>query len=186
MVSAVPVTRGLGQGFSVAYSYTTVDGSKQSGLSILLNGPDGALHIANLLFPASGIDLNTVVLDAPTAASTAEATTAATAEIDRRDQRDSDCCCQCAVFPPAGRGYEHLLRDSAAQSLSAIAADDPDADPSAIGNAALVADRQSGLRRGYRCTHFRGERRCQQPDHAASAETETATSEATPEATAAS
>ncbi len=81
VVSAVPVTRGLGQGFSVAYSYTTVDGSKESGLSVLLNGPDGKLHIANLLFPTGGIDLNQVVLNAPTATdATAEATSAVTPE----------------------------------------------------------------------------------------------------------
>ncbi|MEP7293984.1 MAG: hypothetical protein ABI835_19510, partial [Chloroflexota bacterium] len=77
-----PVTRGLGQGFSVAYSYTTVDGSKQSGLSVLLNGPDGKLHIANLLFPTGGIDLNAVVLNAPAADATAEATVESTDEIN--------------------------------------------------------------------------------------------------------
>ncbi len=82
VVSAVPVTRGLGQGFSVAYSYTTVDGSQQSGLSVLLNGPDGKLHIANLLFPTGGIDLNQVVLDAPETPATAEATVESTAEIN--------------------------------------------------------------------------------------------------------
>ena len=81
VVSAVPVTRGLGQGFSVAYSYTTVDGSKESGLSVLLNGPEGKLHIANLLFPTGGIDLNAVVLNAPAAEATAEATSAVTPEL---------------------------------------------------------------------------------------------------------
>jgi hypothetical protein len=80
VASAVPVTRGLGQGFSVAYSYTTADGSKESGLEVLLNGPDGKLHIANLLFPTGGIDLNQVVLNIPAAASTAEATSAVTPE----------------------------------------------------------------------------------------------------------
>ena len=38
--------------------YTTVDGSQESGLAVLLNGPDGTLHVANLLFPASDVDLN--------------------------------------------------------------------------------------------------------------------------------
>ncbi len=76
-VSVKPVTRGLGQGFSVAYSYTTVDGSKESGLTVLLNGPDGALHVADLRFGTANIDLNTVVLDAAAAAATAEATEAA-------------------------------------------------------------------------------------------------------------
>ncbi len=73
VVSVAPVTRGLGQGFSVAYTYTTVDGDQQSGLSVLLNGADGTLHTANLRFSASGIDLNTVQLSAPSADATPEA-----------------------------------------------------------------------------------------------------------------
>jgi len=79
VVSVVPTTRGLGQGFSVAYSYTTVDGSKESGLSVLLNGPGGKLHIANLLFPTGGIDLNAVVLNAPSPSATVEVTAASSA-----------------------------------------------------------------------------------------------------------
>ncbi|HVU12012.1 MAG TPA: hypothetical protein VHD90_12080 [Phototrophicaceae bacterium] len=81
IVSVKPVTRLLGQGFSVAYSYPTVDGSQQSGLTVLLNGPDDKLHIADLVFPASGVDLNQVVLSVPPSANaTAEATAAATPE----------------------------------------------------------------------------------------------------------
>lgn len=81
VVSVKPVTRGLGQGFSVASSYTTVDGSKESGLTVLLNGPDGALHIADLRFGTGNIDLNTVVLDAPAVDATPEATAEATAPV---------------------------------------------------------------------------------------------------------
>lgn len=82
VVSVVPVTRGLGQGFSVAYGYTTVDGSKESGLTVLLNGPDGTLHVADLRFGTANIDLNAVQLSAsaPAAAATAEATAEATAD----------------------------------------------------------------------------------------------------------
>ena len=75
VVSVKPITRLLGQGFAVAYSYQTVDGSQQSGLVDLLNSADGTLHIADLRFPMSGVDLNTVDLNpAPAAAATAEAT----------------------------------------------------------------------------------------------------------------
>lgn len=70
VLSAVPVTRELGQGFSVAYSTTSVDGGKTSGLAVLLNGPDGTLHIANLQFPAADVDLNN--LGTPAAEATAE------------------------------------------------------------------------------------------------------------------
>lgn len=69
VVSVTPVTRGLGQGFSVAYSYTTIDGGAESGLYVLLNTSDGVLHIANLLFPTSGVDLND---SAPSPEATAE------------------------------------------------------------------------------------------------------------------
>ncbi len=79
VTSVQPVTRGLGAGFSVAYTYTTVDGDTQSGLSVLLNGPDGALNTANLRFSADNIDLNSVQLtaasiDAPAATAEAGAT----------------------------------------------------------------------------------------------------------------
>jgi hypothetical protein len=78
VTSVVPVTRLLGQGFSVAYTSATVDGGKTSGLAVLLNGPDGTLHIANLQFPASDVDLNTI--SARLAEPAAEATPEATAE----------------------------------------------------------------------------------------------------------
>lgn len=83
VVSVKPVTRGLGQGFSVAYSTTTVDGGQESGLAVLLNGPDGALHVADLRFGTANIDLNTVVL---TAADAAAATAEATSEVAANSQ----------------------------------------------------------------------------------------------------
>ncbi|MEP7294354.1 MAG: hypothetical protein ABI835_21370, partial [Chloroflexota bacterium] len=76
VTSVLPVERGLASGFSVAYSYTTVDGSQDSGLVILLNGADGALHVANLLFPTSGIDLNSLS-SSTSAEATAEVSSAA-------------------------------------------------------------------------------------------------------------
>jgi hypothetical protein len=83
VTSVVPVTRELGQGFSVAYTTTTVDGGKTSGLAVLLNGPDGTLHTANLQFPASDVDLNTISArpgETPAVEATAEATAEATSE----------------------------------------------------------------------------------------------------------
>ena len=76
-------------------AYTTVDGAKQSGLSVLLNAPDGNLHIANLLFPADSVDLNTIQIGTPssteavaqaTAEAVAEAIAEATAVSDPRTQ----------------------------------------------------------------------------------------------------
>ena len=72
VTSVQPVERGTAQGFSVAYGYTTVDGSRESGLAVLLNTADETLHIANLLFPTSDIDLNTVSAGEPAPEATAE------------------------------------------------------------------------------------------------------------------
>ncbi len=58
VLSVQPVTRGEEEGFSVAYSYQTVDGDQQSGLAVLLNGADEQLHVANLRFDGAGVDLN--------------------------------------------------------------------------------------------------------------------------------
>ncbi len=78
VMTVQPVTRDQGQGFSVSYSYTTVDGSQESGLAVLLNGPDGALHVADLRFSASNIDLNQAMVN-PTATAEATAEISATA-----------------------------------------------------------------------------------------------------------
>jgi hypothetical protein len=85
VTSVVPVTRELGQGFSVAYTSSTVDGARTSGLAVLLNGPDGTLHIANLRFPESDVDLNTISAG-PGAAPAAEATAEATSEAAGNEQ----------------------------------------------------------------------------------------------------
>jgi hypothetical protein len=58
IVSAKAVERAGAKGFQVAYSFTTPDGDKQSGAALLLNGPDAALHIANLRLNAADVDLN--------------------------------------------------------------------------------------------------------------------------------
>jgi hypothetical protein len=58
IVSVKPVERAGAKGFQVAYSVTTPDGDKQSGAALLLNGPDTALHIANLRLNTSDVDLN--------------------------------------------------------------------------------------------------------------------------------
>jgi hypothetical protein len=60
VLSVVPIIRGEASGFSVAYAFTTADGAPQSGLAVLLNGPDGTLHAANLRFPVDNMDLHTL------------------------------------------------------------------------------------------------------------------------------
>lgn len=71
VLSVEPVERGDAAGFSVAYSFRTADGEPFSGLAVLLNGADGALHTANLAFPGDTVDLNNL---APVVESTPEAT----------------------------------------------------------------------------------------------------------------
>ena len=58
ILSVQPVTREDNTGYAVAYSFKTVDGDSESGLALLLNGPDDMLHVANLRFPGDSIDLN--------------------------------------------------------------------------------------------------------------------------------
>lgn len=59
VLNVTPVSREGGDGFAVAYSFTSADGEAQSGLAVLLNGADGALHSANLRFLGDGVDLTT-------------------------------------------------------------------------------------------------------------------------------
>lgn len=59
VLNVVPVSRGEADGFAVSYRFTNADGEAQSGLAVLLNGADGALHTANLRFLADGLDLTT-------------------------------------------------------------------------------------------------------------------------------
>ncbi len=83
ILSVEPVTHGDASGFSVAYSFTTVDGDPRSGVALLLNGPGSTLYAANLRFNGGSIDLNALRKTAqasaatPEAAATAEATQAA-------------------------------------------------------------------------------------------------------------
>lgn len=58
ILSVEPVSRDGIEGYSVAYSYQTVDGDSSSGLAVLLNGADEKLHVANLRFPGADVDLN--------------------------------------------------------------------------------------------------------------------------------
>jgi hypothetical protein len=64
ILSVEPVSREGVDGYSVAYSFTTVDGDRSSGLAVLLNGPDDRLHVANLRFPGADVDLNAAEADA--------------------------------------------------------------------------------------------------------------------------
>ncbi|MCK6579218.1 MAG: hypothetical protein L6Q98_14060 [Anaerolineae bacterium] len=75
-------------GFAVAYTFSTVDGEGQSGLAVLLNGTDGALHVADLRFPAANIDLNAIAPDA--AAETAAEATAEAPALDVTDAAQID------------------------------------------------------------------------------------------------
>lgn len=66
VVSVEPVERNGGEGFAVAYSYSTPDGSPVSGQVVLLNGEDDLLHIANGFI--NGVDLDLNADDIPTEA----------------------------------------------------------------------------------------------------------------------
>lgn len=63
VLSVEPVSRDDSEGYSVAYSYRTVDGDAQSGLALLLNGPEDQLHVANLRFTGNEVDLNAAEVD---------------------------------------------------------------------------------------------------------------------------
>lgn len=45
-------------GYRVSYRLTSLDGDSESGLALLLNGPDGRLHVANLRTGGEEVDLN--------------------------------------------------------------------------------------------------------------------------------
>jgi hypothetical protein len=79
VTSTAPTTRGGLNGFSVAYSFATIDGEPQSGYAVLLNGADGTLHVADLRVPEGNVDLNAVM--AMNAQPAAEATPEAVAPI---------------------------------------------------------------------------------------------------------
>ena len=64
VLSIEAIDRDETSGYSVAYDFKTVDGDTESGLAVLLNGPDDTLHVANLRFLANDVDLNAAGLDA--------------------------------------------------------------------------------------------------------------------------
>jgi hypothetical protein len=63
ILSVQPVERADASGYAVAYTTRTVDGDRESGLAVLLNGMDERLHSANLRFPANAVDLNAAEVD---------------------------------------------------------------------------------------------------------------------------
>lgn len=77
ILSVEPVERGGNSGFSVAYAFTDIEGAAHSGLAVLLNNDNGALHIADLRFRARQVDLNAVSAGAANSGA-AEATAEAT------------------------------------------------------------------------------------------------------------
>lgn len=64
ILSVTPVTRNGGEGYSVAYQYTTLEGENQNGVAVLLNGADEALYVANVRAPGQATDLNNLPEDA--------------------------------------------------------------------------------------------------------------------------
>ncbi len=61
-----PISQLGSDGFQVAYTTSTLDGEKQSGVMLLLNGSDNKLHVANLRLSGSGdINLNDETAAAP-------------------------------------------------------------------------------------------------------------------------
>ena len=51
VLSVEAVSRDGTDGYAVAYSYQTLDGDTQSGLAVLLNGPEETLHVAQPAIP---------------------------------------------------------------------------------------------------------------------------------------
>lgn len=83
VLSVSPTTRGEASGFSVAYSTRTADGDPISGFAVLLNGPNGVLHSADLRFNAERVDLNAsaAALVPTVLEATAEVVVEATSEV---------------------------------------------------------------------------------------------------------
>ena len=53
------VEAGGAAGYEVSYRLSTVDGAPESGLALLLNGPDNRLHVANARVAEMDVDLQT-------------------------------------------------------------------------------------------------------------------------------
>jgi hypothetical protein len=60
IASVETVERNGGTGFAVSYNSTTLEGEGTSGMTTLLNGEDGLLHVASVRVPVAGVDLNNV------------------------------------------------------------------------------------------------------------------------------
>jgi hypothetical protein len=58
ILTVKPAAHGDLKGFSVTYTYQTVDGDMQSGAALLMNGADKSLHVANLRLFKPDVDLN--------------------------------------------------------------------------------------------------------------------------------
>lgn len=50
-------------GYEVSYKLNTLDGAPESGLAVLLNGPDNRLHVANARIENTDVDLQTASAD---------------------------------------------------------------------------------------------------------------------------
>ncbi|GAB4572163.1 MAG: hypothetical protein Kow0077_10760 [Anaerolineae bacterium] len=72
ILSTAPISRAQGDGYAVAYTFATADGEAQSGLSLLINGPDGRAKHALVRLAEPETDL----LDADTQARYADLWTA--------------------------------------------------------------------------------------------------------------
>ncbi len=57
VLAVAPLARTLGDGYAVSYAFSTTDGDPASGLSLLLNGPDGQLKSATLRLDMADADL---------------------------------------------------------------------------------------------------------------------------------
>lgn len=74
IASVAPAGDAQASGFGVAYTYKNVDGEDLSGYTVLLNGVEGVLHVADLRFPLANGDLNAAQQTALAAATAPEAT----------------------------------------------------------------------------------------------------------------
>jgi hypothetical protein len=69
--SVQAVERNGATGFAVSYNSTTLEGEGESGMTTLLNGEDGLLHVASVRVPIANLDLNALAEGAPVAATDA-------------------------------------------------------------------------------------------------------------------
>jgi uncharacterized protein YbaA (DUF1428 family) len=70
VLNVTSVERGDNTGFAVSYAYKNLDGESLSGETVLLNGMDETLHVADLRVAEAGVDLNDLGEDADPAYTT--------------------------------------------------------------------------------------------------------------------